>query len=111
MTQTPQEELKAVKARARKAAAKARADIAKAKQQTMVMARDADRARDEARQVRSEAEQYKENFFKALRLFEEELKISSQLRAENERLRRQLEGSPRPTNKWITSKIWEVCPN
>ncbi len=52
MTQGPQEELKAVKARARKAAEKARAQIAKEKQTVMVLARDADRAREEARKAR-----------------------------------------------------------
>ncbi len=126
MTQGPQEELKAVKARARKAAEKARAQIAKEKQTVMVLARDADRAREEARKAREEAAQYKECYsrmievannavatqaelIKAHRIAREE---ADRLLLENTRLSRELKRRDRTVVcDWDSSKIWEISLN
>ena len=126
ITTTPQEELKAVKARARKAAEKARAQLAKAKQETIVFARDADRARQELLKAREEVKNYSEYSIRLLDLYEKEVKFSNEnlkrwmdvcreadnLKIENARLRRQLEEAQRSEiHNFDSSKIWEFCPN
>ena len=125
-TTTPQEELKAVKARARKAAEKARAQIAKAKQEALIFARDADRAQERVKMAQKVAEEYKICYLRLLDMFEKQVKANTdvneswltalreadQLRIENARLRRQLREADRTMcNKSNSSKIWEICPN